>query len=171
MAANPDQVGQAILDTMPLIMRSVRADITRRVGQAITLPQFRVLSHLSKGDWCLSDLAAHQKVSLATMSKMVSGLVDRGYIERSYESHDRRFILLRLTPKGRRFFEEAHAYTRARLARRAATLSSVERDRVVSGLALLRALFEDDDVNRLAISVARARYANRRAPRKQSRPV
>ncbi len=150
MTVNAEDVGDAILETMPLIMRSVRADIEQRVGRAITLAQLRVLSHLRKGDWCLSDLAAHQKVSMATMSKMVSGLVDRGYIERSYESQDRRFIVLRLTPKGRRFFDEAYAYSRTLLAGRAAALSAGERERIVASLKRLQPLFEDDETHRRA---------------------
>ncbi len=150
MAASAKDVGKAILETMPLVMRSVRADITQRVGGAITVPQFRVLSHLRQGDWCLSDLAAHQKVSMATMSKMVSGLVDRRLIERSYENQDRRFILLRLTPKGRRFFDEAYTYSLTRLAARAAPLSGSERDRIVASLKRLQPLFEDEETSRSA---------------------
>ncbi len=150
MRANAEDIGEAILETMPSIMRSVRADIAQRVGHVVTLPQLRVLSHLRQGDWCLSDLAAQQKVSLATMSKMVSGLVDRGYIDRSYESRDRRFVVLRLTPRGRRFFDEAYAYSRAQLARRAAALSPGERQSIVASLRRLQPLFEDAENNRRA---------------------
>ncbi len=142
MAASANEVGRAILETMPLIMRSIRADIAQHVGGAITVPQLRVLSHLCGGDWCLSDLAVHQRVSMATMSKMISGLVDRGFIERSYRSQDRRFVTLRMTPAGKRFFDEAYAFSLKRLAERAAALSSGERQAIVASLKRLHPLFE-----------------------------
>ncbi len=175
MAANAEDVGEAILETMPLIMRSVRADIALRVGRAITVAQLRVLSHLRKGNWCLSDLATHHKVSMATMSKMVSGLADRGFVKRSYENQDRRIIALRLTTKGKRFFDKAHAYSRTRLALRAASLSVGERECIVSSLRRLQSLFEDESTNRhgpasLAPS-ARGRQVAPRGPSRRPRSV
>ncbi len=146
MAATANQVARAILETMPLLMRSVRADISQHVGGAITVPQLRVLRHLRQGDWCLSDLAAHQRVSLATMSKMISGLVDRGFVVRSYEYQDRRFIKLRLTPNGKRFFDDAYSFSLKRLAERVAVLSSAERDGILACLSRLQPLFEEGEM-------------------------
>lgn len=123
------------------------------------MPQFRVLRHLNRRDHCLSDLAERQHVSLATMSKMVSGLVDRGYVERTVERADRRYVKLRLTTAGRRFYDRTHSYTRRKIAERIEPLSAADRRLVESGLQVLANAFAEPD---LAEHGAVARRAKRK---------
>jgi DNA-binding MarR family transcriptional regulator len=143
MKATPEKCADLILEATPLVMRSVRTEVAQYVGSGTTLPQFRVLSHLNRGDQCLSDLAARQHVSLATMSKIVTGLVDRGYVERAAEGTDRRYITLRLTSKGQRFFDKTNAHTHQKIMARVESLSSEERQRIVAGLQVLESVFAE----------------------------
>lgn len=148
MKTTPRESAAMILETMPVVMRAVRAEVAQYVGSGTTLPQFRVLGHLNRSSRCLSDLAARQHVSLATMSKIVSGLVERGYVERGLEGSDRRYITLRLTPKGQRFFDKAYAHAHAKIVARLAALSSEERTRLVDGLGVLASVFEESEYRR-----------------------
>jgi DNA-binding MarR family transcriptional regulator len=143
MKATAKKCASLILETTPLVMRSMRAEVAQYVGSGTTLPQFRVLSHLNRGSRCLSDLAARQHVSLATMSKIVTGLVDRGYVERTSEGNDRRYITLRLTRKGQRFFDKTNAHTHQRIVARVKSLSNEERRRIVEGLRVLESVFAE----------------------------
>jgi DNA-binding MarR family transcriptional regulator len=143
MKTTPEKCADLILETMPLVMRSVRAEVARQVGSGTTLPQFRVLSHLSQESRCLSDLAARQHVSLATMSKIVTGLVDRGCVERTFEGNDRRYITLRLTARGQRLFDKTYGHTHRKIVARVRSLSCAERERLVKGLQLLGSVFEE----------------------------
>ncbi len=143
MKTTPAKCADLILETMPLVMRSVRADVAQQVGSGTTLPQFRVLSHLNRESRCLSDLAARQHVSLATMSKIVTGLVDRGYVERAFEGNDRRYITLRLTARGQRFFDKTHARMHRNVVARVRSLSCEERARLIAGLQVLESVFEE----------------------------
>jgi len=143
MKTTPEKCADLILETMPLVMRSVRAEVARQVGSGTTLPQFRVLSHLDRESRCLSDLAARQHVSLATMSKIVTGLVDRGYVGRTFEGNDRRYITLRLTAKGQRLFDQTYAHTHRKIVARVSALSCKERERLVEGLQALESVFAE----------------------------
>ncbi len=143
MKATSEKCADLILETMPLVMRSVRAEVSQQVGSGTTLPQFRVLSHLSRQGRCLSDLAARQHVSLATMSKIVTGLVGRGCVERTFEGNDRRYVTLRLTARGHRLFDQTYAHVHRNIVARVSALSCEERKRLVEGLQALGSVFEE----------------------------
>jgi DNA-binding MarR family transcriptional regulator len=143
MKATAKACADLILEVTPLVMHTVRSEVADYVGSGTTLPQFRVLRHLNREERCLSDLAARQHVSLATMSKIVTGLVGLGYVERSAEDADRRYITLRLTRKGRRFFDKTHAHTHQRIRARVQALSGEERGRIVAGLKALQTVFAE----------------------------
>jgi len=156
MKATAKECADLILETTPLVMRSMRTAVAQYVGSGTTLPQFRVLSHLNRGSRCLSDLAARQHVSLATMSKIVTGLVQRGYVKRISEEGDRRYITLRLTLKGQRFFCRAHAHAHRVIVGRIRALSGKERERIVSGLAVIGSVFKENEHLRRDATTARA---------------
>ncbi len=84
-------------------------------------------------------------------------------------------MMLRLTPKGRRFFDEAYAYALTRLAERAEPLSSSERDNIVASLKRLLPLFEDAETDGsagMALEPANnCRPSARKRPGKVARPV
>ncbi len=144
MKSSAEKCAELILETTPRVMRAIRTEVAQYLGSGTTLPQFRVLSHLNRGSQCLSDLAARQHVSLATMSKIVTGLVDRGYVERMPEGDDRRYITLRLTPRGQHFFDKVHAHTREKISERIDSLSRDEHERIDMGMQLLGSVFGEN---------------------------
>ncbi len=145
MKPSAEKCAELILDTTPRVMRAIRTEVAQYLGSGTTLPQFRVLSHLNQGNQCLSDLAARQHVSLATMSKIVTGLVDRGYVERTSAGDDRRYITLRLTTSGQRFFDKAHAHSREKIAARLDALSCEDHDRINRGMQKLGSVFGENE--------------------------
>lgn len=145
MKSSTEKCAELILETTPRVMRAMRTEVAQYLGSGTTLPQFRVLSHLNRGSQCLSDLAARQHVSLATMSKIVTGLVDRGYVERLPEGNDRRFITLQLTASGQRFFDKVHAHTREKISERIDSLSHEEHEQINTGIQLLGSVFGENE--------------------------
>lgn len=59
-----------------------------------------VLHTLVKGKQLTSDLAKHFNVTNPTMTRIIDGLVDKGYVERHHAMGDRRCIFLQLTGEG-----------------------------------------------------------------------
>lgn len=67
----------------------------------ITLPQLLILELLSRqGASKMTELAKHMKVSTAASTGIVQRLVLLGYVQREYDSSDRRIVRIKLTPKG-----------------------------------------------------------------------
>jgi DNA-binding MarR family transcriptional regulator len=60
-----------------------------------------------RGPISVTALADKEMVRPATMSRMVSALVDEGLVRRSDDKNDGRGVLVSATPKGRRAYQRA----------------------------------------------------------------
>ena len=136
---------QELLAVLPLLNRIVAAEVRREAGEETTMPQFRVLAHLSAGPLTLSALAKKRRVSLQSMSELVQVLVERGWVVRTPDPNDRRQSQLSLTNEGRAHYERAHAQTLQRLAPLMAQLAAEELAAVRMALpALRRVLIQEE---------------------------
>ena len=82
-----------------LIRRLRREDSKLKIGPA----RLSALSVLVFGGSCsLGELAGYEQVTSATMSRVVSGLVDSGFARRKPSRTDARAVLIEATAKGRR---------------------------------------------------------------------
>ncbi|NNJ10354.1 MarR family transcriptional regulator [Chloroflexales bacterium ZM16-3] len=149
MPTPEDEAARALLDTMPLLNRTVAAIVQRDTPDTLTMSQFRALAHLSGGPLTVSDLARRRRVSLASMGELVQALVERGLVERRPDLQDRRQQRLSLSDEGRRRHEDAHALAQAQIAGiLAERLSPEELAAVCAALpALQRALTSEDRGN------------------------
>jgi DNA-binding MarR family transcriptional regulator len=109
----------------------------QRADTSVTLTQLAALSTL-KGHGALTpgELAAHEKVTPPSMTRVLAVLEERGLVSRRPHPTDGRQALVELTDAGR---ELLHGEVRAReawLARRLAELSEPEREvlRAASGV-------------------------------------
>jgi DNA-binding MarR family transcriptional regulator len=140
-----DECARQVLETVPLVMRTVRAEMRRHRAADLSVPQFRTLTFLSRqAGASLSQVAEHIGLTLPSMSSLVEGLVERKLILRNPHSVDRRRVTLTLTVRGQSVLEAAHGATQAALAEKLATLSAQDRTIVVQAMQALRPLFEPD---------------------------
>jgi DNA-binding MarR family transcriptional regulator len=91
------------------------ARMLERGAEDLSLPQFRVLALLDEGGERASQLAERLAVSKPTITAVVDGLVERGYLTRSADCDDRRATKITLTSTGRRALYDAEAAMGARL--------------------------------------------------------
>jgi DNA-binding MarR family transcriptional regulator len=66
----------------------------------LTVPQYRTLALISRGEEHASRVAERLAVAKPTVTAMVDGLVAARLLERIADPHDRRATRLRLTPAG-----------------------------------------------------------------------
>jgi len=88
--------------------------LERRAGD-LSLPQFRVLALVDEGGERASQLAERLAVAKPTITAVVDGLVERGYVKRSADCDDRRATKITLTAAGRRALYGAEHAMHARL--------------------------------------------------------
>jgi DNA-binding MarR family transcriptional regulator len=133
-----------ILDTVPLLMRQMRAQIRTFGARNLTLVEFRSLAFVARTDGAtLSGLTDHIGLSMPSMSKIVDSLVKQKLMRRDISPADRRCMSLSLTERGRSLHLAARAHTKQYLVGQLAMLGAVQRESVAVALRLLRELFND----------------------------
>ena len=91
------------------LMKSIEVpDDVRDLGQS----QMWVLHALTRGRHISSELARLHNVTNPTMSRIVDGLVEKGYVERLPDVEDRRCMFLELTDRGRELGREFEQHFR-----------------------------------------------------------
>lgn len=133
----PERMAQELLSVLPLLNRIVAVEVRREAGEETTIPQFRVLAHLCDGPLTLSELARRRYVTLQSMSELAQILVERGWIARTPDPHDRRQQLIALTEHGRAHYQRALSLMIVRLIPLLAGLSATEIEAVRVALPAL----------------------------------
>ena len=144
MAVTPEETALDVLETIPLVMRAIRAEMRRHRQAGLSVPQFRALAFSRRQPGAsLNSLAEHLGLTPASTSKMVDGLVERGLLERKTSLEDRRRITLTLTPPGYAVWEESFKHTQAYIAKHLARLNEAEREKLQTSLRMLTPLFDE----------------------------
>lgn len=132
-----------ILESVPAVMRFIRAQMRQARGSDLSVPQFRALVFLNRNqDASLSALAEHLGLSLPTASRLVEGLVRKNLVGRRIPHGNRRLIALTVNARGRRTVSAAQQATVRRLSEVLTPLHSGERAAVQFALRRLRDLFQ-----------------------------
>ena len=91
------------------------ARLLERGAGNLSLPQFRVLALVEEGGERASQLADLLAVAKPTITAVVDGLVDRGYLKRTADCDDRRATKITLTADGRKALYDAEHAMHTRL--------------------------------------------------------
>ncbi|HMM94927.1 MarR family transcriptional regulator [Phycicoccus sp.] len=128
-------------DRLTSDLRMVCMRISRRVRFESTTDvaphQFSVLIRLEDGPRTPKELADIERVSAPSMSRTVTGLVERGYVDRADDPTDGRQVILSLTAEGRRTVRETRRRRDQWLATRLERLTDDERALLADAAALL----------------------------------
>jgi DNA-binding MarR family transcriptional regulator len=134
---NQNEVAQQIIEIMPHLLSKISADM-RCAGVGMDPSHFRVLAILADEPHNLSELAEHQGVSLATMSRTIATLSERGWVEREPKTTDRRVVQVNLSPFGEQMLGDMHCLLREKVSDLLATLSQPEIIQLNAGLGVLQ---------------------------------
>lgn len=91
----------------------------------------------------LHQLADELRLEKSTVSRLVTSLVERGWVERSVNPLNRREVRLRLTDPGRLVAAEVHRSASARYRAIWQRLSDAQRAQVLDSLATLNAVLRE----------------------------
>jgi DNA-binding MarR family transcriptional regulator len=103
----------------------------------LTIQKFRVLAYLDQAPASPSELAYRLTVQAPTVTRLVAGLSELGYVSSEVDGSDRRRNVLRVTGAGRRAIAHASSANQAALDRVLAGLAPRDRAAVDRGLRLL----------------------------------
>lgn len=93
----------------------------------------------------LHQLAERLRLEKSTVSRLVTNLVERGWVERSTNPDNRREALLRLTEVGYVIADEVHRSAAAQYQAIWQRLSEAQRAQIVDSLAILNAALRESN--------------------------
>ena len=130
-------------DCLPPAWSQVRENLHRIATEkfGISVEQFHILRHIHKGVKSVSDLADVKHISRPAISQAVDLLVEKGYITRTQNSQDRRFVELSLTGSGRQLIDTIFQINGIWMAEKLAGLAPGELAQLTRGLEILHKAF------------------------------
>lgn len=140
---SPEKISSDILEIIPFVMRSIRAEMRGLAQPDLSVAQFRILARLDLRAHSNKELAEWIGVSTATMSRTMDGLVNQGFVHRKQTAHDRREVELSLTTRGQKKFETIKSKTKSRLKERILPRSRADRMQLEQGLMILMEIFKN----------------------------
>jgi DNA-binding MarR family transcriptional regulator len=145
-AITPELCAWEVMETVPLVMRFIRAEVRSSRAPSLSVSQLRVLTFLSRTPGApLSSVAEHLGVTRSTASATVDRLVRHRLVSRTVHPQERRCVVLMPTPAGVQHLQQAREAACTRMAKVLAGLSAADLLRVIEGLALLGSAFKEVD--------------------------
>jgi len=138
----PDDVAARLYVAVGRLVR-----VLRRTGTAQVSPgAFSALGALSAaGPLRPGDLAVREGVAAPTMTRIVAGLEEAGYVRRAPDPQDGRAVLVDLTDAGANLLVSERSTRSRELRRRVEALPEADRAALVAALAALEQLGRDGD--------------------------
>ena len=143
--APEEEAARAVLETVPLVMRAIRARMREGRPEAISVPQFRALVYIRRHPGTdLSAVADQVGTSLPAASELVARLVRQQLVVRETDPASRRRIRLTLSPSGLAGLEAAEQRTTEWLVGVLRGLGEAQLAGLAAGLRDLRATVAND---------------------------
>jgi DNA-binding MarR family transcriptional regulator len=143
MGSEPD-----VVVANPSLTLAVAARMLERALDDMTLPQFRVLSLIASSPERAGRIATMTGVSRPSLTGLLDGLVQRGWVRRVTVDGDRRGVSLEITDAGRDALDTAQAATRTRIDAVLELVPAADRDAVHEGLGALARAFDAEAARR-----------------------
>jgi DNA-binding MarR family transcriptional regulator len=105
---------------------------------------FHLLAMLAHQEQNLSELAEKHGVSLPSMSSTIRTLEDRGWIQRIPAEHDRRVVIITLSPEGQAVLLDMQNQMESKLIDTLESIPAADLTTALEGLAILEQAFKLD---------------------------
>lgn len=123
--------------------RRARGRAASDVSGGLSLAQYHVLEPLGKGPRTNRELAELAGISAPTATRIVDGLLERGWVSRVADPTDRRAVVISLTESGRDALAKKQRQYLARRRQIAAALDPHEQEVAAGLLRRLAAMIEE----------------------------
>lgn len=133
------QCATIVMDTFHTMMRAVAPEARKRSTLGLSMQQFRAMKMIEMHEGAsLSLVSEHLGGTLSATSKLVDGLVERGYIRRETAKDDRRKVILALSDAGAQILASVHIEVISCLAEKLSALTPGECGMLNLSMELLR---------------------------------
>ena len=136
------------MDAISLAMRITGGALDKNASSILSIQQFRALISMKMiSQPSLSQVAEHMGVTISMASKIIDGMVDRGYILRNTDTEDRRKLVLSITKEGENALDAVHMAALGCYIEKLQVLTPAEREVVNIAADLIRRMFRGSQSN------------------------
>jgi len=141
MASEPTHGTPDVAVQLSAVLGRLIRLLRRQASAAVGPGSLAALATLRRrGAMRLGDLAAREGVAPPTLTRMIAVLEEAGYVSRRSDEHDRRAVLVSITPAGAEVVDGARAARAQVLRGRLATLDERDAAALLAALPALEAL-------------------------------
>lgn len=123
-------------------MRFLRSRLNTMTDGHLSIPQFRIMMYLAEKPRSQSEICAFLAVKPPTLSRMLRGLLARGFVVRSVSDSDARHRLVRLSSKGGKHLNLYRGEVLSELRRRVRHLSTADSVQLKKSLTILQSILQ-----------------------------
>ena len=138
---SPEEMGDRLIALIDLLQNRVRPSYHTTRLTAARMSALRII--IENDGTTGGQIAQAERVTQATITRVLDGLDGSGFIEREPSQRDRRIVDVRATEAGRAAFREAVASQIERLAGDLATLSAEDRAKISDAIRRLERVFQN----------------------------
>lgn len=140
-----DLTGGELAANLRLLIMRLHRQLRAHAGADLSPTLVSALATVERyGPLTLGDLAAYQRVSPPSVTRVVAALEGAGLVSRATDVSDRRVARVTLTAAGRRTLQRARTRKTAYLAKRLGTLDDADLTALRAALPALERLLETD---------------------------
>jgi len=140
-SASASDCAWEMLDAAPPMMWHIRRSMKNHRGE-LSMPQFRAMVIIAnRPDVNLSCVAENMALSLPTTSRIVAGLVNKGFLKRNDSTADRRKMSLGITARGQSVLSGAWSAAQKSMAAELEQFTPSQRVAVAQAMQLVKKLF------------------------------
>ena len=126
-----------IAEALPQRSSALSRLFLTRTSVCVSRTEVGVMRNLRAGPRRITELAAEERVTQPAITLLVNRLAERGWVERTPDSSDRRAVLVSLTPCGDEAFERLREEYRALLHEEMASLDDAEVETLAGAVEIL----------------------------------
>ena len=131
-----------VIDVLPIAMNAMRTAMRQRIGEGLSVPQFRCLNFVDMNPGAsMGEVAGFLGVTLATASALSDRMVQAGLMSTAAALDDRRRVELHSLPAGRRLLAAMRKATLAEFAHLMQALPEADRQMLWNGMQVLKTTF------------------------------
>lgn len=120
--------------------------LRQQASEPFTPTQLAVIGVVHRhGPLSLSEISSRERLSLASISKVVASLEEEGMVSRQTDCRDARITLVQATPRCVQWIESGRSVRDAWLADRIERLGAAERRTLLAAVELLEGFIDSDD--------------------------
>jgi DNA-binding MarR family transcriptional regulator len=143
-AAAPTVTDASLAAGLRMVVMRLARRLRQQADGEVTPSQLSALSTIERlGPLTLGALASAEQVQPPSMTKIVSGLEQHGFVVREPDAKDRRIARVRISENGRRFVARSRTRRNAYLAARLRGFDAEERALLEQALPLLERLVDE----------------------------